>query len=381
MLNESNQGYAYAYKLRDLSPRYAHPFQTYDHIWQQPAIITKTIDQLAKPICELVQKRAHLVKRFYLLGVGSSNHVALQGAFQMGHIAGMEAEGFDSFEWSNQALVRPLEYAGVIAYTASGSTPEVISTLAKMDRKKCWTLGITNQDQSELAELCQDTLVAPGGTKYVVDYFSRLACTYLIATEFAEINGRSRIPWLEALSSLAELVYQTLQDIETQCERIGQSLEKKRAVYVVGTGLHAPTALETAMRFDEMTTVPTKGLSISQYLHGSIGVTSSDLGLILFAPSGRGFDRMLDAAKIAHKVGATTIAITNEGNHALDGEVDEIVRIPEVSSMLQPFLYALPGQLIPYFLEANLQGGNPDIRRTDQAAYATAFEIAFRKWE
>lgn len=371
--------YAVAYQMRGLEPRFSHPFYTYSHIWAQPDIVRETVEWLEEPVRALAAKKAGGLKKLYLAGVGSSQNVALIGAQLLGSMAGMEAEGFDSYDWTRSLLRRDLSGCGVLAYTASGATPEVLTALELLPRENTWTLGITNTPESKLASLCDDTLLAPGGTKYMVDFFSRITATYLLAAELGDPALRD--VRLARLQNIPDMVRGILTDWDAPLKALGTAWSGKRAVYALGSGITYPVALDTAMRFDECSTIPCKGLTVSQYIHGSIGCSGPDIGMILFAPEGPGYRRLYDAAKIASQVGVSVVAVTNEDNHQLDDFADLVVRVPLVPTELLPFVCAPAGQLIPYYAECAREGGNPDIRRTNQPNYAEAFSYAFRDWE
>jgi len=370
----------YAYQLRGLEPRTSHPFHTYEHILRQPEVVAETLGTSVEHIHSIALQLADKAQRYILTGVGSSYHVALASSQLLGRIAGVEAEALDSYEWLTSHLVRRLSDTVVVGYSTSGRTQETLAALEHARQQGTWCLGVTCQPQSLLAELCDAVLIAAGGQGYVFDYSSRLAMTYLLALELAAVLGKASAD-LEAirrsLRNLPALLQETLQRIERSCQAIGFRWRNRRAILCIATGLLHTVALETAMRFTEMTTIPAVGMSLAQYFHCSIGATDEKLAVFLFAPPGPGYERMLDLARLTQVLKVPAVAVVDESDRNMSVLVDEVIRLPHVTDTLMPFVYALPGQLVPYYAEIHRDGGNPDIRRTDQPRYARAFQIAF----
>ena len=130
---------------------------------------------------------------------------------------------------------------------------------------------------------------------------------------------------------------------------------------VLARGLNQATALEAALKLTETSYLVAKPYSGADFLHGPIAMVESGFPCFLYAPPGRAYPSMLELAlKINDRNGE--LAVIAHDSEILDLAATPL-RVPvEVSELLSPLVYIVPGQLFAYHL-ARTRGQNPDAPR------------------
>jgi glucosamine--fructose-6-phosphate aminotransferase (isomerizing) len=369
------------YRTLNRAPRSEHPFNIYDDIKRQPELVAETLQtfqNVASNMADEIVGRG--LRRILLTGIGASYHLAASAAHALWNLSGFQVEYVDSAE----AILSHIEYdyrdMAVIGLSASGNTIEAVEHLRMCREAGAYTLAFVNFDSTRLTEVAHTCYAAPGGFGLVWDYTTRLAALNLLAIELGKKNGRSSesLGHVEgALFDLPSQMTHTLDTIDDLCCSIGSEIQPKRAIVIPASGNQLPTAWETALRFEEMAHFPARGRSLVDFLHGGVGYLAPDIITLLPAQPGETYKFALRAARVTQTVKTPCYAILDQDDDGGVAElVDGVIRVASTHPQIQPLLYILPGQLLPYYTEVSRPGGNPDIQRTDQPRYARGFDLA-----
>jgi glucosamine--fructose-6-phosphate aminotransferase (isomerizing) len=369
------------YRSMNLEPRWQHPFWVYDAILAQGKLVGESLALASRPAAEMVLAfLAQGKKRFLFSGVGASYHLGAMAALLFGELTGLPSEFVESSEALQSGI--PYDYPDtmVVGLSASGNTVEVIEHIRQAKAGGALVVGFTNLDNTRLVSYSHLSCVSAGGYGVVWDVTTRLAALAYLAVELATKMGRP-LDQLESfrygLFDLPLQMDQTVQQIEGACRRIGQRLRSLRAAVIPAAGNLLPVALEAALRFEEMAHMPARGRPLVDFLHGGVGYLAEDIACMILAAPGSSYEYSRRVANVTRELKTPAFAIVEETDEELPGLVDEAIRIPASHPSLRPFLYVLPMQMIPYFVEVARPGGNPDVQRTDQPRYARAFDIAY----
>jgi glucosamine--fructose-6-phosphate aminotransferase (isomerizing) len=153
-----------------------------------------------------------------------------------------------------------------------------------------------------------------------------------------------------------------------------------RSILVVGSGANLGTAEEIALKYDEMSHIPAKGMCPGRHIHGALGLTQNDILTIVLAPlEDKSYSALRDIAQVTMTLKSPSLAIISEEDEAVAAQVDDVFRLPETEPNLFAILAILPGQLLPYW-GAVAQGNiNPDTQRSNFARYAKVWNWLFPK--
>ena len=149
---------------------------------------------------------------------------------------------------------------------------------------------------------------------------------------------------------------------------------------IVGGGANEGTAEEIALKYDEMSHIPAKGMCPGRHIHGALGLTTHDILTIVVAPlDDPGYKELRDIAQVTMMLKSPSIAIISEEDQKVAEQADDVFRFPERDPILFSVLAILPGQLLPYFAGVARGDVNPDCQRSNIARHARVWNWLFPK--
>lgn len=380
VMQESAWEYPTYYRMLGREPRSAHPFWTHEDIHCQPEKMEATLsvppDRFQEMARILVERGT---RRILFSGVGSSLNVAAAAAHAFWQTAGFPAHWVDSSEALLGEAALDTEGLAVVGLSASGNTLATVEHIRACRARGCLTLAFVNTPDTRLVDAAEMSFVDPGGFGVVWETSVRLAALVRLAVEFARLRDREAEAKAvySGLKQLPELYAHVLPRLDERTSKLGELIASHRAAVIAGSGNQSPIASEMALRFMEMAFLPVWPDGLVSFLHGFIGYLTSDVALVLLAPADKTRPYARRLARITQVTKSTLIAVLDEDDKAIAPAADGVIRLPQVHTALNPLLYLLPAQLLPYYTAVALPGGNPDIKRTNQPRFARAYTLAF----
>lgn len=237
----------------------------------------------------------HRVRRLWVVGTGSSQHVAHLGAAML-QDAGRSAHAVSSMQFvRNAPIVGP--HDGVVIVTHSGSSAYSMAARVLAFSAGLQTITITHRGTA-LNDVIETTATETSET-HSVGYTAALLAMGLLSAEM----GADSIT-LEALAGVPSAVGAALTDTGTQ-----QVPAPSRALVFAGAGPTAITAKEGAVKVREAAHLLGEGFDAEYLLHGSGTVlTSADHLVALVTPDDDGLVDGVARAAEASGVGVTRVA-------------------------------------------------------------------------
>jgi glucosamine--fructose-6-phosphate aminotransferase (isomerizing) len=212
-------------------------------------------------------------------------------------------------------------------------------------------------------------------------YTTRLAASVWLALEIGALTRPSERDWnalRRRLFTLPDAMAASLDGIDERARLLARRYKDMRSILVVGSGANLGTAEEIALKYDEMSHIPAKGMCPGRHIHGALGLTREDILTIVVAPlEDKSYASLRDIAQVTVMLKSPSIAIVSEADEAVAAQADDLFRLPETEPNLFAILAILPGQLLPYW-GAVAQGNiNPDTQRSNIARYARVWNWLF----
>ena len=160
---------------------------------------------------------------------------------------------------------------------------------------------------------------------------------------------------MEALPFKVESVLERQEDVLNAVLPYAQS----RDFLFLGRGPSYPVALEGALKLKEISYVHSEAFAAGELKHGPIALLDPTVPVIVIAPRDGHHGKNLSSVRDIKVGNSPVIAITTEGDRALEGVADHILSVPEAADFFTPFLTVLPLQLFSYYFARNL-GRNID---------------------
>lgn len=385
---EGTAEYSIMYRALGTQPQTQHPFNLYGDIKSQPKALRDTFNN-NKDIVPAIARR--LVERGFTgmvgHGLGTSQFVAQTASAAFWSYAGWDARDLDSLEYVVHG--HPIDFSKTVffSYSGSGSTVDSNRAAAKAKELGAYQVAFTSIAGSPITQKCEEAIVCAGGFDTggsdTFHYTTRLAVSIWLALEIGALTRPNARDWDDLRNRLFATAARMEQMFDWVSERariLSARYKDVRSILVVGSGANEGTAEEIALKYDEMSHIPTKGMCPGRHIHGALGLTQHDILTIIVAPSeDPAYKELRDVAQVTYMLKSPSIGIISEDDEAVAEQVDDVFRLPETDPILFSILAILPGQLLPYW-GAVAQGNiNPDTQRANIARHAKVWNWLFPK--
>jgi len=326
--------------------------------------INEQADALSATLAALERSRLEVEQLFngaqsvLFMARGTSDHVADYGQYLLSTRAGvLAASGSPSLATAFDAKVN-LSHHVVIGISQSGSTSEIVESLAWAKRLGAKTVALTNVANSPLTQGADLTLLTHAGVERAVPatktFSSAMAAMAWVASSLSSGSLDSE------LSRLPDLVREVLA-APLHLGEIESAIGSAHTLVVSGRGFGQSVAREIALKLKECALINASGLSFADLRHGPVVVFSQGFPLISLGLSNTSplLTGLHDLQRAAHQAGAPII---NIGGVSAPGIPVHQIPLPELSDELLPILQVIPGQKIAERI-AITRGFNPDTPR------------------
>jgi glucosamine--fructose-6-phosphate aminotransferase (isomerizing) len=215
---------------------------------------------------------------------GSSDHAGAYGRYLLelvsGRPVGMAAPSLHTLYGAR------IDYTGflAVAVSQSGRTPEILTTLERMQAAGAAGLAITNDGSSPLARAAQAALHLDAGPERAVPATKTVTATMTAFAMVAAALGTAPFT-REQAAELPGWVAAVLADPDP-AEEVAAQLAGATRLITVGRGLLFSAALEAALKLKETTRIPAEGFSAADLRHGPIAVVEPGFPVLAFHAEG-----------------------------------------------------------------------------------------------
>jgi len=331
-----------------------------EEIAQQPEALARTITEERAKVEALGRfLKGRGVRLIVLVARGSSDNAALFGRYLLEITTGIPvALAAPSVHTLYGARLR-LDGALVVGVSQSGEGEDINRVLESAREGGAHTVGITNEPDSSMTRIVDETLLMHGGRERSVaatkTYTGQLLHFYMLA---------------EALSDGgAPLGYEAIPEFAARALELRPAVERlvERYVFmencvVVGRGLIYANAFEMALKLMETCYVVAERFSSADFLHGPLAVVERHFPIFAFAPPGVTIGGVRELLARLKELRADTLVFTSD--EATAGCCRHALRLPaEITERLAVIPYIIPAQLFAALL-ADAKGLDPDAPRS-----------------
>jgi len=324
-------------------------------IREQPAALRRLLEQRAQFVDVAARAPDGIVR---MVAHGSSDNAASYGVYAFGLLADQTAIR-DSISLTVYYRAR-LEFAGstVVALSQSGRTPDVLEYVTRARRAGAFTVAVTNDPDSALAEAADAVLPLAAGAEHAVaatkTYLNTLAALALLA---AEVGGRgdevaAGLDWVAgALEGDLPLLERAAAGMAVPFASVGR-------MFAIGRGPEFATAREIALKLLETCQIAAEPLTATDLAHGPVAALDPLFPVWAVATDDESLDVVVEAAARIREAGATLIASGPAANAIPDAQYRLPVPKPPMP-LLAPLLSVVAGQLFAGAV-ARAKGLDPD---------------------
>lgn len=329
-------------------------------IAEQPAALERTIKGERDKISELARTlKTRNINFIVLVARGSSDNAALFGRYLLEITTGIPVSLSAPSVHTVYGAKLKLEHALVVGVSQSGEGEDINRVLENARAGGAYTVGITNEPNSSMTQLVDQSLLTHGGKERSVaatrTFTGQMLLFYMLAAEL------STSPAKFSYEAIPGFVDRALEQKAAILELVQRYVFMENCV-VVGRGLAYANAYELALKLMETCYVVAERFSSADFLHGPLAMVERHFPVILFAPPGVMLPGVKSLIERLRELHADTLAITSD-LEAARACTRSIIMSKEIDEFLAPIPYIVPGQLFAALL-AEAKGLNPDSPRS-----------------
>lgn len=329
-------------------------------IAQQPSVLEKTIKAESKKLNKIgkfLQNRE--IDFIILVARGSSDNAALFGRYLLETKCGIPVSLSAPSVYTLYKSKLNLNRALVVGVSQSGEGSDINQVLTKAKEYGAFTLGITNNNKSQITKTADETLLIQTGKEKSVaatkTYTGQMLHFYLLANALLAESNRIE------LEKIPEFANEALK-LQMQVKELAERYTFMENCVVVGRGLNYGNSFELALKLMETCYVVAERFSSADFFHGPLAIVERRFPLIMFAPKGVTKKSNVDLLKRLKDLNADSFSITNDNQ--ISRLSNRTLQMPtEINEYLSPIPFVIPAQLFAAYL-SNTKGLNPDSPRS-----------------
>lgn len=329
-----------------------------EEISEQPEVLEKTIRAESAKVARLGNfLREKDIDLIVLVARGSSDNAALFGRYLLEVTTGIPVSLAAPAVFTLYGARLNLRRALVVGVSQSGEGDDINRVLERAKASGAFTIAITNEAESTMAKIADETLLIHAGRERSVaatkTYTGQMLFFYFLANALSE----KKIAF-EKIPQFAAEALELKNEVKTMVERYA-FMEN---CVVVARGMNYGNAYELALKLMETCYVVAERFSSADFFHGPLAIVERRFPVILFAPRGVTRAGNIDLLKRLRELNADSLSITN------DVEIASIssrsLKMPaQLDEFTSPIPFIIPAQLFAAYL-SEAKGINPDAPRS-----------------
>jgi glucosamine--fructose-6-phosphate aminotransferase (isomerizing) len=193
--------------------------------------------------------------------------------------------------------------------------------------------------------------IGVASTKAFTAQLTTLAALVLeVAREKGTLSTEEYAALRHGLSNVADLMEIVLQE-EAAYDSLALALMYARDMLFIGRGTSYPLACEGALKMKEISYIHAEGYAAGELKHGPIALVDDGVPIIVIAPDDELFEKSAsNLEETAARKGNIVLMSSKRKIAEFKGNMTHHAALPECHPFHAPILYALPLQLLSYYV-------------------------------
>ena len=330
-------------------------------IYEQPRAVADTLlgrhdadSQLTLDEIRISEAELRRVDKIIVVACGTAFYAGLVAKYAIEHWTRIpcEVELASEFRYRDPIL-SPTTL--VVAISQSGETADTLMAIRHAREQQSRVLAICNTNGSTIPRESDAVIYTHAGPEIGVastkGFLTQLVACYLLGLYLAQVRdakyGDEIAEILRELSAMPDAISKVLEGIGPVMELAAEFAEK-RSVLFIGRHVGYPVALEGALKLKELAYIHAEGFAAGELKHGPIALIEHQLPVfVVVPPRGRDLlhDKVVSNLQEVRARGAKTIVLAEEDDDEVSRYADVMIRLPRVSTLLQPLVAIVPLQI------------------------------------
>ncbi|MGI6284414.1 glutamine--fructose-6-phosphate transaminase (isomerizing) [Neomoorella humiferrea] len=329
-------------------------------IHEQPRALRDTLGGRLQPDgrvklegVNITPETAASIEKIAVIACGTAHYAGMVGKYLMEKLLRLPVEDDIASEFRYRDPIINERTLGLVI-SQSGETADTLAGLRAAKKAGAQILAITNVVGSSVAREADHVIYTWAGPEIAVAstkaYITQVLAEYLFTLYLAEIRGGA--PWAADLGRQLRLMPDNVAEVlkaEVQIRELASRVAKHEHVFFIGRGMDYAVSLEGALKLKEISYIHAEAYAAGELKHGTIALIEKGTPVIALATQVELLEKMISNIKEVKARGAWVLALTQEGNTAIEKEVDQVLYLPVVPSLLAPMVTVVPLQLLAYY--------------------------------
>ncbi len=243
----------------------------------------------------------------------------------------------------------------VVAISQSGETADTLMAIRHAREQRARVLAICNTNGATIPRESDAVIYTHAGPEIGVastkGFLTQLVACYLLGLYLAQVRdakfGDEIGSTLRELASMPTAISSVLEATESVM-KLAADFADEPSVLFIGRHVGYPVALEGALKLKELAYIHAEGFAAGELKHGPIALIEDRLPVfVVVPPQGRDLlhDKVVSNLQEIRARGARTIVLAEEDDHEVERYADMLIRLPKVSTLLQPLVATVPLQV------------------------------------
>ncbi len=317
-----------------------------------------TLDEIRIPEAEL-----RSVQKIIIIAAGTSFYAGMVAKYAIEHWVRIpcEVELASEFRYRDP-IVGPTTL--VVAISQSGETADTLMAIRHAREQHARVLAICNTNGSTIPRESDAVIYTHAGPEIGVastkGFTTQLAACYLLGLYLAQVKGTMYGDEIAAvmreLEGIPPLMQEVLDRSQDVVELVSRLIDQPSVLFL-GRHVGYPIALEGALKLKEIAYIHAEGFAAGELKHGPIAIIEPGMPVFVVVPP-RGRDQLHE--KVISNIqeirarGARPIVLAEQDDDEVEQFASTVIRLPKVSTILQPLVAIIPLQLFACELATQL---------------------------
>ena len=313
---------------------------TIKEITEQPGKILRCIEEssvAAMNAADIIMD----AKTVYITGSGTSYNAAMLAKHLFAKHTKTRLEPVISSE-AKFSLNAVEPDSVLIAISQSGESADVMEAVRIAKKANAKIVSIVNMLNSSLVQESHYVVPMNCGLEIGVAATKSFAAQLAIIYQMTErLCGRClKINFDEIARMAGEMLSNA-----SAARYIAGEIKDVTDIYVLGSGIHYPVAVEAALKLKELAYIHAEAIAGGELKHGPLALIDSSAYIIAINPQDSTYQSMASSISEVRARGARVIGISDADNK----DYEHWIKIPKMQEDLYPIVEIIPVQLLSYY--------------------------------
>jgi glucosamine--fructose-6-phosphate aminotransferase (isomerizing) len=304
-----------------------------------------------------VEGRVDPFDHVYFVACGTAFHASLVAEYLWEGVLPVPIQAVIASEFRVRTLhISPRTL--VVAVSQSGETIDTLMAVRHAKERGAQVVALVNSEQSAIDREADASVYTRAGIEICVaatkTFTAQIAALELLGLRLAldhfDVTPAQVREELQRLALLPGRITETF-NAEAQLGTVAEKIHRVHDVLYLARGVLFPVTLEGALKLKEISYIHAEGYPAGEMKHGPIALIDEGTPVVVLLSRGAAYEKVLANMEEVKARNGLVIAVTDAPDEpALDRVADFVFAVPEVDGASRPILYAVPLQLLAYYV-------------------------------